>query len=139
MIAAQLRYDEIKVGAVYEFERVITREDVLEFAELSGDNNPLHIDPDFGAQSQFKKNIVHGMFVGSLFSALVGMHCPGRQALYMSQTLQFRKPIFYGDNVIVRGTVVEKSDSIKIVTLKTEILRNGEVMLSGEAKVKVTY
>ena len=55
----------------------------------------------------------------------------------MSQTLQFRKPVFYGDEVIVRGTVIEKSDSIKVITLKTEILHNGEVIINGEAKAKV--
>src|SRR3989338_2139965 len=110
MIAAQLHYEDIQVGVVYEFEQTITRDDVIRFAELSGDHNPLHVDHAFGEQSQFGKNIVHGMFAASLFSTLVGMYCPGQDALYMGQTLQFRKPLFYGDHVTVRGTVAEKSD-----------------------------
>lgn len=137
MNAAELRYEDIKIGAVYKFERIITEKDGRTFAELTGDHNPLHIDPAFGAQSQFRKNIVHGMLAGSLFSTLVGMYCPGRRALYVSQTLQFKKPLLYGDTVTVRGTVTDKHDSIKMVTLKTEVLRDGEVMVSGEAKVRV--
>ena len=137
MIPADLCYEDIAIGAVYEFERLIAKEDGMRFAELTGDYSPLHTDPLFGAKSQFGKNVVHGMFAASLFSTLVGMHCPGKSALYMSQTLQFRKPVFYGDEVIVRGTVIEKSDSIKVITLKTEILHNGEVIINGEAKAKV--
>lgn len=137
MIVASLRYADIRVGSIYEFERTITPEDVLKFAELTGDYNPLHIDHKFGVQSQFGKNVVHGMFAASLFSTLVGMYCPGKHCLYMSQTLQFRKPVFYGDNIIVRGTVVEKSDGIHMVTFKTEILRDNEILISGEAKACV--
>lgn len=132
-----LSYNDINVGDVHEFERTITQKDVLKFVELTGDHNPLHVDPAFGAQSQFGKNIVHGMLAGSLFSTLVGMYCPGERALYMSQTLQFRKPIFYGDHVVVRGTVVGKNDSIQVITLMTEILNGAEVLISGEAKAKV--
>jgi len=137
MKATQLRYEDIKVGLVYEFERTITAKDVRQFAELTGDQNPLHVDLAFGAQSQFGKNIVHGMLAGSLFSTLIGMYCPGERALYMSQTLQFRKPLFYGDNVKVHGTVAAKNDSIQVITLRTEIMQGDEVMVNGEAKVKV--
>lgn len=137
MNAAQLGYDDIKLGAVYEFERTITAEDVKQFAELTGDHNPLHVDPEFGAQSQFGNNIVHGMLAGSLFSTLVGMYCPGERALYMSQTLHFRKPLFYGDRVAVRGTMIDKNDSVGLITMKTEIVRKGEIVVAGEAKVKI--
>lgn len=136
MKAAQLRYEDIRVGAVYEFARTITKDDVMQFAELSGDHNPLHGDPAFGAKSQFGKNVVHGMLAASLFSTLIGMYCPGERALYMSQTLQFRKPIFYGDRVTVRGTVIAKNDSVQLVTMKTEIIRDSDVLIGGEAKAK---
>ncbi len=132
-----LRYEDIVIGAVYEFERTITKENVLEFAELTGDHNPLHVDPQFGEKSQFGKNIVHGMLAGSLFSTLVGMHCPGTHALYMGQTIQFKRPIFFGDSVTVRGTVIEKSESIRMIKLKTEIIKSGEVIITGEATTKI--
>jgi acyl dehydratase len=137
MKAVQLRYEDIRVGAVYEFERMITKDDVMKFAELTGDYNPLHVDPVLGTQSQFGKNVVHGMLAASLFSTLVGMYCPVKHALYISQIIQFRKPLFYGDNVTVCGTVTRKNDSIHLITMKTEILMGSEVAVSGEAKVRV--
>jgi 3-hydroxybutyryl-CoA dehydratase len=135
--AAKLGYADIKEGAVYEFSRKITQQDVQDFARLTGDNNPLHTNPSYGAQSPFKGNIVHGMLAGSLFSTLVGMHCPGEKCLYVSQSLQFRQPLLPGDTVTVRGTVTGKSDSIRMVTLKTEIMKNGAVAIGGEARVQV--
>lgn len=135
--AAQLRYEDIAVGAVYEFKRIISVDTVMAFATLTGDYNPLHRDPVFGAQSQFGKNIVHGMLAASFFSTLIGMYCPGMRALYMSQTLEFRKPMFYGDTVIVRGSVTAKHDSVHLITMKTEIIKGDEAMVEGEAKVRV--
>jgi len=109
----------------------------MDFAKLTADFNPLHIKSDFGKKSLFKNNIVHGMLAGSLFSALIGMHCPGEKSLYMSQTLNFRMPLFYEDTVIVKGTITSKNDSIKLITIRTEILKNNRVMIDGEAKVRV--
>lgn len=137
MKPTSLCYSDIKIGGIYEFERTITYADVLGFAELTGDHNPLHVDQEFGAQSQFRRNVVHGMLVGSLFSNLVGMYCPGKNALYVSQTLQFRKPVFYGDHVMVRGTVMAKHDALRMIVMRTEIMCEGEVVVDGEAKVRV--
>ncbi len=75
--AAVYRYDEIDIGSVHSFTRTITHDDVLKFAELSGDLNPLHLSEVFGRSSQFGKNVVHGMLTASLFSTLLGMYCPG--------------------------------------------------------------
>ena len=135
--AAKLSYSDINEGNVYSFNRKISKQDVIDFAKLGGDFNPLHVNAEYGKKSQFKGNIVHGMLLSSLFSTLVGMHCPGEKSLYMSQTLKFRQPIYYDDNVVVKGTVTEKNDSIKIVTIKTEILKEGKIAIDGEAKVKV--
>ncbi len=135
--AAKLNYSDINNGDIYSFKRRISKQDVMDFAKLSGDYNPLHIESEFGKKSQFKSNIVHGMLVGSLFSTLIGMHCPGEKSLYLSQTLNFKKAIYHDNTVTVKGTVISKSDSIKMIILKTEILKDGEVMIDGEAKVKV--
>ncbi len=137
MKAADLAYSQITEGAGWEFQKKITRADGEKFAGLSGDFNPLHLDEKFGEQSPFGQNIAHGMLLGSLFSALVGMYCPGRRALYLSQNLNFKAPVFYGDVVTVKGTVVGKNDSIRMLTLKTEILKDGKVCVTGQAKVKV--
>ncbi len=135
--AALINYSDIKQGDVHLFSRKISSKDVMDFAKLSGDFNPLHVDAEFGKKSQFNGNIVHGMLAASLFSTIVGMHCPGEKSLYMSQTLNFRQPIYYDDTVTVRGTVISKNDSIKMITLKTEILKNNKVVIDGEAKVRV--
>jgi len=135
--AENLSYDAILIGKVYSFERTITRQDVVAFSDLTGDRSPLHMDEKFGRESEFGRNIVHGMLVGSLFSTLVGMYCPGEKCLYMGQTLQFKLPLYLNDHIEIRGTVMGKSDAIKMIKLKTEILRAGEAIITGEAKVKV--
>lgn len=132
-----LDYSEIRIGAVYSFEKVFLPNHILDFAKLTGDCSPLHLDPEFGKKSRFKSNVAHGMLAASLFSTLIGMHCPGRNSIYLSQTLQFKKPLFPGDSLTVQGTVISKSDSTRIVTLKTEILARGEVAVTGEAKALV--
>lgn len=135
--AKKLKFSEINIGNTYQFERILSKDDVMAFARLSGDFNPLHVDEEFGKKSKFGKNIIHGMLAGSLFSTLVGMHCPGINCLYFSQTLNFRAALFYGDTITVKGTVESKNDAIKMVTLKTEILKNNKVIINGEAKVTV--
>lgn len=135
--AADLSLADIDVGEKYQFTKKITADNVFKFADLTGDFNPLHTDKKFGEKSQFKRNIVHGMLAGSLFSTLVGMYCPGKNALYLSQTLNFKLPIFYDDTIIVKGTVIAKNDAINLITLKTEIIKEEKVCISGEAKIKI--
>ena len=136
--ARRINYSDISEGDSYTFKRTLTERDVLDFARLSGDFNPLHIDKDFAKKNRFKANLAHGMLAASLFSALVGMHCPGEKSIYISQTLNFRLPIYYNEILTVKGTVVGKNDSIRLITLKTEILKDEKIAVFGEAKVKVT-
>ena len=128
--AAVYRYDEIDIGSVHSFTRTITHDDVLKFAELSGDLNPLHLSEVFGRSSQFGNNVVHGMLIASLFSTLLGMY-------YLGQTLQFKMPLFYEETVKVKGTVVNKVDALNILTMKTEIFRDKDLIVSGEAQIQL--
>src|SRR6267143_6694155 len=91
--SAELTFSQISVGDLFSIERTFTAEDVLDFANLSGDFSPLHVDPEYGASSEFGTCVVHGILLASLFSQLVGMRIPGRPALYLSQDLSFRKPV----------------------------------------------
>ena len=136
-IATYYRYEDLEIGKVICFNRKITLKDVEAFALLSGDKNPLHMDEAFGRNSKFKKNIVHGMLCASLFSTLVGMYCPGKNCLYLGQSLQFKLPLFHDEAVEVRGTILEKFDALKIIKMKTEIIRSKEIIVTGEARVKV--
>ncbi len=132
----QLTFNEIQINYSEEFEVKISTNLVNDFSKISGDFNPLHLDEKFALHTSFGKCIVHGMLLASFFSRLVGMHIPGKNGVYFSQSLNFRKPAFIGDSVKVIGTVIDTSKSTKIVTLKTELInQNNECILDGEAKV----
>ena len=130
-----LAFSSISQGQEYSFEKTLTEGDIGGFAKLTGDHNPLHTDDVYARKTPFKKKVCHGMFLGSLFSRLVGMYCPGKEALYLTQALEFKRPVFAGDKLTVKGIVMDKSESTKIIALKTLILVEGKVVVSGEAKV----
>lgn len=135
--AALKEYTDIRIGDIFSFERTLSAKDVADFARLTGDYNPLHVDEDFAGATPFGGTLVHGMLSSSLFSTLVGMHCPGKNCLYLSQTLNFKTPIHPGDTVRVTGTVIRKTDALQTITLRTEITVKDKIAVSGEAHVKV--
>jgi 3-hydroxybutyryl-CoA dehydratase len=135
--ARDLSYEDISVGNEASFERTFTDADVATFAQLSGDVNPLHLDPEYAQTTKFGKPIVHGMLVGSLCSTLLGMYLPGKRCLYLKQDLIFKKPVFIGEQVQVKGTVVSKSDSTKIIEIAIVVSRDSETVLEGKAVTQI--
>jgi len=135
--ARDFAFEDISVGEKASFERVITERDIASFAELSGDFNPLHLDPAYAAQTKFGKPLAHGMLLGALCSALVGMHLPGKRCLYLAQTLAFKNPVFAGDALTVSGTVTAKSESTRILTIAIAISKGEAIAAEGEAKVQL--
>ena len=135
-IAENLNLEEIKIGMSREFSVSLTEEMVEKFAGLSGDFNPLHMDESYAENTRFKKRVVHGMLLASFFSRLVGMHLPGKKALYLLQKLKFKNPAFIGDNLRIVGKVTAVSEQLKLITLETIILNSsGQILVEGEAKV----
>jgi len=131
-------YDDIFIGQKESFMIKITEPMVQIFGTFSGDLNPLHMDTKFAESSSFKKRIVHGMLLSTFFSQLVGMHLPGKNALYFSQTLNFRSPCYIDDEIEVVGEVIEKSDSTKIITITTSIFNKSKIcLIDGVAKIIV--
>jgi len=132
-------FDEILEGDTTCFEVHIDENLVQAFSDLSGDQNPLHMEESFAQKTIFGKRVAHGMLGGSLFSRLIGMHLPGLKSLYLSQSLFFRKPIYLGTTVIVSGTIVQKIESMKTVKIETVIRDSkiGDILTDGEAIVKV--
>lgn len=130
-------YNQIEIGKIFQFKKILTFQDVLDFSRITGDENPLHIDEEYAKATPFKGRICQGMLAASLFSALFGMVCPGRKNLYLSQTLNFKKPIIIDSELTVRGTVEQKTDSLKIIFVKTEILVNNEIVIDGKAKIQL--
>ena len=131
-------YDDIFIGQKESFMIKITASMVEKFSNLSGDLNPLHMDNEFAESSSFKKRIVHGMLLASFFSQLIGMKLPGKNALYFSQTLNFRSPCYIDDEIEVVGEVTEKSDSTQIITVSTSIFNKSKTcLIDGIAKIIV--
>jgi 3-hydroxybutyryl-CoA dehydratase len=131
-----LNYEDISVGDSREFVRHLTRADVQQFSELTGDTNPLHLDEQYASLTKFGRCIPHGMLIGSLFSTLVGMHLPGKKCLYLSQNLNFKNPGVIDGEVIVRGVVTGKIDAFRILTLQTTVHSGSSILVEGEAKVQ---
>ena len=134
----ELSYNDISIGRQESFIIKITESMVEKFSNLSGDLNPLHMDNEFAESSSFKKRIVHGMLLSSFFSQLIGMKLPGKNALYFSQTLNFRSPCYIDDEIKVIGKVIEKSDSTQIITVSTTIFNKSKTcLIDGIAKIIV--
>lgn len=135
---AEYKFADIKLGEKKQFKVIITESMVDEFARLSGDYNPLHTDEQYASSTKFKKRVCHGMLLASFFSRLVGMYMPGKNALYMAQSLKFVSPCFINDEITVEGEVLEKSDATRIITLKTKIINDvGKDLVEGQGKVIV--
>ena len=129
-------FDSINIGINHEFKIIITEKLVSDFSVISGDFNPLHMDENYAAKTKFKKRICHGMLLASFFSRLVGMYLPGKNALYFSQSLNFISPCFINDKIMIKGEIIDKNYSTKIITVKTSIINHkNELILDGEAKV----
>jgi len=125
------------IGTKATLSRTITEDDILLFALVSGDHNPIHLDAEYAEKTLFGKRIAHGFLIGSLISAVLGNEMPGPGSIYLGQTLKFLAPIHIGDTVTVTVKVVAIREDKRIVTLHTECTnQHGTLVLSGEATVK---
>ena len=125
------------IGTEATLSRTITEDDILLFAVVSGDKNPLHLDAEYAERSLFGKRIAHGFLIGSLISAVLGNVLPGPGSIYLGQTLRFLAPIHIDDTVTVVVKVVALREDKRIVTLHTNCTnQHGTLVLSGEATVK---
>lgn len=128
----------ISVGDVRTLAKHIAEEDVRRFVDLTGDDNPLHVDREYAETTAFKDIVVHGMLGASFISTVIGTKLPGPGALWVSQNMEFRKPVRLGDDLVISCTVIKKHERDRLLELETTITnQNDEVILSGHAKVKV--
>lgn len=126
------------VGDTASLSREITDDDISAFAEVTGDHNAVHTDEDFARTTRFGRRIAHGMFSASLLSAVLGNDLPGKGSVYLSQTLQFLAPVYPGDTVTARVTVMHIREDKQIVTLQTVCEnQSGDTLIRGEAIVLV--
>ena len=134
---SELAYEDIKIGDEASLTRTITEVHIVNYAGLTGDMNPVHVDAEHAAQSMFGERIAHGMLVAGLISAVLGTQLPGPNSIYLGQDLSFTAPVKIGDTVKVRVTVTEKRDDKRIIKLRTTATnQRGEMVLDGTAVVK---
>lgn len=132
-----LDIDDIDIGMSASYSQTITDSDVKLFADLSGDNNPVHISDKFAAQSRFGKRIAHGLISASFFSALFGTRLPGSGCVYVSQSLNFRKPVYLGDTVLATVKVTEINKQKRRVFFDTTCSVDGKQVISGTAEIYI--
>ena len=127
-----------EVGESASLSREITENDISDFANLSGDQNPIHVDSSFAKESYFKGVIAHGMLVSSLISSVLGNELPGSGAIYLSQDLRFLAPVRPGDTITARVEVISWDEESGRVSLKTSVTNHrGEKVITGEAKLVI--
>jgi len=132
-----LYFEDLSVGMVETLSKRIASSDVVGFAQLTGDRNPIHLSEHFAAKTSFGRRIAHGLYTASLISAVLGTRLPGPGAVYISQTLNFRAPVKIGDTVKVTVTVAELIPARQRARLACVCRVADEVVLDGEALVKV--
>lgn len=129
-------FDELSLGQKASFTKQVTEQDVVLFAAVSGDVNPVHLDEAFAAETMFGGRIAHGMLSGAIISAALAMELPGPGVIYLGQTLRFSRPVRIGDEVTAQLEVTEKREGKGIVKLACEVVnQDGKVVVSGEATV----
>jgi len=129
----------IKIGDSASLSKTFSDADVRKFAEIAGDKNPVHLDDEYAAKTQFKHRLVHGMLAAGLISAVLGTELPGEGSIYLSQSIHFRAPVFIGDTITAKITVLKMREDKPIITLET-VCKNQDdvVVIDGEAVVIAT-
>jgi len=131
-------FETVQEGDQQSLVKQITEADIRRFVELTGDDNPLHVDADYAAETSFKEIVVHGMLGASFISTVIGTKLPGPGALWVSQAMDFNLPVRLGDTLTVTCTVLKKHARDRLLELDTRITnQHGQVVLSGGGKVKL--
>ena len=126
------------IGQSASCKKTFTNEDIVRFAELSGDTNPVHLDNEYAKQTRFGKPIAHGLLTSTILSQLLGVHLPGKGSIYMEQTIRFTAPVYAGDTITATGTVTAFDEEKNRLTLLTECHnQHGKLVLTGTAVMLV--
>ena len=129
--------EDLSVGQSAMFGKTVTEADIMAFAGVSGDTNPIHLHEGFARSTRFGQRIAHGMLSGSFISTVIGTKLPGPGAIYVSQTMNFMAPVLIGDTITAVATVTAIDATKRRVTIKTQCLNGDKVVIDGEAVVLV--
>ena len=131
------RFEDLELGMSASASRTVSEADILMFAGVSGDTNPVHLDQEFAASTMFGGRIAHGMLSAGLISAVFGTRLPGPGSIYLSQTLKFKAPVKIGDTVVARVTVKELKTEKRRAVFSTVCSVGSTVVLEGEAELLI--
>ncbi len=129
--------EDLSVGMTASFAKTVTEADIVLFAGISGDTNPVHLNQEYASSTMFQGRIAHGMLSVSFISAVLGTKLPGPGAIYMGQTLRFKAPVRAGDTVTARATVTEVIPEKRRVVVRTVCTVGETVVIEGEATLMV--
>jgi 3-hydroxybutyryl-CoA dehydratase len=130
-------FEDLSLGQSASFAKTITEADILLFAAVSGDTNPVHINAEAAAASMFKERIAHGMLSASLISTVLGTRLPGPGTIYLGQSLKFKAPVRIGETVTATATITALDAVKRRATLSTVCTVGGKPVIEGEATVMV--
>jgi 3-hydroxybutyryl-CoA dehydratase len=130
-------FEDLEVGMEASFAKTVSESDIVAFAEVTGDKNPVHLDAAYAARTIFKEPIAHGMLTAGYISAVFGMELPGPGAIYVSQTLNFRGPVKVGDRVVAKVRVLELYPAKRRARFESVCMVDGKPVLEGEAVLMV--
>ena len=130
-------FEDLQLGDEASYERAVTDADIVTFADVTGDCNPVHLDATYAATTPFKTPISHGMLTAGYISAVFGMHLPGPGAIYVSQTLNFRGPVRHGDHVVASVRIVDLMPAKRRARFECLCKVGDKVVLEGEAILMV--
>jgi acyl dehydratase len=126
-------YNSLQIGDSFEFTRFISTEDVHTFAEITGDDNPIHVDIDFASQTRFGKPIVHGVLLLGIISKVLGRDFPGHGSVAVGLSARFLRPVPVGSEVTIEVKVFEKIEKRKQVKARIYVYYEGKIAVGGEA------
>ena len=129
--------EDLKVGMSASYAKTVTEADVVLFAGISGDTNPVHLNEEFAKETMFQGRIAHGMLSASFISTVLGTKLPGPGAIYLSQNLKFKAPVRAGDTVSATATITDIVAEKKRVVMQTTCSVRNQIVLEGEAIVMV--
>ena len=129
--------EDLKVGMTASYAKTVTEADVVLFAGISGDTNPVHMNEEFAKETMFQGRIAHGMLSASFISTVLGTKLPGPGAIYLSQNLKFKAPVRAGDTVSATATITDIVADKKRVVMQTTCSVRNQIVLEGEAIVMV--
>ncbi len=130
-------FEDLSVGTTDRFAKTISEADIQTFAEVSGDVNPVHLNPAFAEATMFKGCIAHGILTASFISTVIGTRMPGPGCIYVAQNLKFKAPVRAGDRVEAVCTITKRHEKKKFVEIQTQCFVGDKMVVDGHATIMV--